>query len=76
MLKLYTHTHIYIYKKCNESGLVRMSNAGEIFQHVLDGKLHSDSRSRIASADQVFKVLILTNEFVLHRVPYHLVEQK
>lgn len=53
-----------------------MSNAGEILQHVLDGKLHSDSRSGVASADQVFKVLILTNEFVLHGVPHHLVEQK
>lgn len=72
MLKLYT----YIYKKCIESELVGMSNAGEVLQHVLDGELHSDSRSGVASADQVFKVLILTNELVLHRVPHHLVEPK
>lgn len=53
-----------------------MSNAGEILQHVLDGELHGDSRSGVASADQVFKVLVLTDELVLHRVPHHLVEQK
>lgn len=61
--------------RCIESGLVRMSDAGEILQHVLDCKLHCDSRPRVASADQVFKVLILANEFILHRVPHHLVEQ-
>lgn len=53
-----------------------MSDAGEILQHVLDGELHSDARSGVASADQVFKVLVLTDEFVLHRVPHHLVKQK
>lgn len=76
MLKLYTYIYIFFFKKCIEAGLVRMSNAGEILQHVLDGKLHGDSRSGVASADQVFKVLVLTDELVLHRVPHHLVEQK
>lgn len=55
---------------------MRLSNAGEILQHILDGKLHGDSRSRVASADQIFKVLVLTDELVLHGVPHHLVEQK
>lgn len=50
-----------------------LCNAGEILQHVLDGKLHCDSRSRVASANQIFKVLVLTDELVLHGVPHHLV---
>lgn len=54
---------------------MRLSNAGEVFQHVPDGKLHGDSRSWVASADQVFKVLVLTDELILHGVPHHLVER-
>lgn len=50
-----------------------LRNAGEILQHVLDGKLHGDARSRVASANQIFKVLVLTDELVLHGVPHHLV---
>lgn len=53
---------------------MRLSDAGEVLQHVLDGELHGDSRSRVASADQIFKVLVLTDELVLHGVPHHLVE--
>lgn len=53
---------------------MRVSDAGEILQHVLDGELHGDSRSGVASADQVFKVLVLTDKLILHRVPHHLVE--
>lgn len=53
---------------------MRLSDAGEVLQHVLDGKLHGDSRSGVASADQIFKVLVLTDELVLHGVPHHLVE--
>lgn len=54
---------------------MRLSNAGKVLQHVLDGKVHGDSRSRVASADQIFKVLVLTDELVLHGVPHHLVEK-
>lgn len=54
---------------------MRLSNAGEVLQHVLDGELHGDSRSRVASADQIFKVLVLTDELVLHGVPHNLVEE-
>lgn len=54
---------------------MRLSDAGEVLQHVLDGKLHGDSRSGVASADQILKVLVLTDELVLHGVPHHLVEQ-
>lgn len=53
---------------------MRLSDAGEVLQHVLDGELHGDPRPRIASADQVLKVLVLTDELVLHGVPHHLVE--
>lgn len=53
---------------------MRLSDAGEVLQHVLDGKLHGDSRSGVASADQVLKVLVLTDKLVLHGVPHHLVE--
>lgn len=49
-----------------------LRNAGEILQHVLDGKLHGDSRSRVAPANQVLKVLVLPDELVLHGVPHHL----
>lgn len=53
---------------------MRLSNARKVLQHVLDGKLHGNPRSRIASAYQIFKVLVLTDELVLHGVPHHLVE--
>lgn len=53
---------------------MRLSNAGEELQHVLDGELHGDSRSRVASAYQTFKVLVLPDELILHGVPHHLVE--
>lgn len=53
---------------------MRLSDAGEILQHVLDGELHSNSRSRITSAYQPFKVLVLPDKLVLHGVPHHLVE--
>ena len=52
-----------------------LSNAGEVLQHVLYGKLHGDSRSRIASTNQIFKVLVLPDELILHGVPHHLVEK-
>lgn len=52
-----------------------LCNAGEVLQHVLDGKLHGDSRSRVTPADQTFKVLVLTDEFVLHGVPHHLMDK-
>lgn len=54
---------------------MRLGNAGEVLQHVLNGKLHGDPRSRVASADQIFKVLVLADKLVLHGVPHHLVEQ-
>lgn len=55
---------------------MRLSDAGEIFQHVLDGELHGDSRSRVTPADQTLKVLVLTDKLVLHGVPHHLVESE
>lgn len=53
---------------------MRLSNAGEVLQHVLDCKLHSDPRARVAPAYEIFKVLVLTDELVLHGVPHHLEE--
>lgn len=53
-----------------------LCNAGEVFQHVLDGELHGDSRSRVAPANQIFKVLVLTDELVLHGVPHHLIDKR
>lgn len=53
-----------------------LCNAGEVLQHVLDGELHGDSRSRVTPADQVFKVLVLTDELVLHGVPHYLMDKR
>lgn len=61
-------------EKCVAARLMRLSNAGEVLQHVLDCKLHGDPRARIASAYEVLKVLVLTDELVLHGVPHHLSE--
>lgn len=55
--------------------LMRLSDAGEILQHVLNGELHGDAGSGVTPANQIFKVLVLTDEFVLHGVPDHLVEK-
>lgn len=52
-----------------------LGNAGEILQHVLDGELHGDPRTRITPPYQTFKVLILTDKLILHGVPHHLVEE-
>lgn len=53
---------------------MRLSNAGEVLQHILDGEFHGDPRSRVASADQILKVLVLTDELILHGMPHHLVK--
>lgn len=53
-----------------------LCNAGEVLQHVLDGELHGDSRSRVTPANQIFKVLVLTDELVLHGVPHHLMDKR
>lgn len=55
--------------------LMGLCNAGEVLQHVLDGELHGDSRSRVTPANQIFKVLVLSDELVLHGVPHHLMEK-
>lgn len=59
----------------SEWQLMGLCNAGEVLQHVLDGKLHGDSRSRVTPANQIFKVLVLTDELVLHGVPHHLMDK-
>lgn len=55
---------------------MRLGNAREVLQHVLYGKLHGYTRSRIAPANQIFKVLVLPYELILHGVPHHLNETR
>lgn len=55
---------------------MRLCDAREILQHVLNSEFHCNSRARITTADQIFEVLVLADELVLHGVPHHLVEQK
>lgn len=56
--------------------LMGLCDAGEVLQHVLDGEVHGDSRSRVTPANQIFKVLVLPDELVLHGVPHHLMGKR
>ena len=56
--------------------LVGLGDAGEVLQHVLNGEVHGYSRAGVAAANQPFKVLVLTDELILHGVPHHLVEKR
>lgn len=51
---------------------MRLCNTGEIFQDVLDGEFHGNTNSSVTFLNQTFKVLVLTDELILHCVPDHL----
>jgi hypothetical protein len=51
---------------------VRLSNAREKLENVLDGEFHGDHSAWVAPLDQFLDGLVLLNELLLHRPPDHL----
>lgn len=52
--------------------LVRLSNAREKFENVLNGEFHGDHCTWVAPLDQFLDGLVLLNKLLLHRPPDHL----
>ena len=55
---------------------MRLCNVWEVLEDILYGEVQCDHGSWVALGDQLLKMLVLFDEFILHGVPHHLVEKK
>jgi len=53
-----------------------LRDAREERQNIIDGHFKINHGTRVTALNKIFKVLVLLNEFFLHRVPHNLNEKK
>ena len=65
-------TRLTITTSCSVLRSVGLSDVWEEWQDVVNGDFKVDHGSRVTALNEIFKVLVLLNKLLLHRVPYNL----